>query len=131
MTARTKNEWVKRLDGMHESCKEELKQVQRGQRVLSEFIVMPPGTPRKSVLPTPASTPTRTQQTLFDTTNISIHQTPPPKKRRHIPKLQPEKQLKQRTLFNSTQHFRHSKRIIEGKIIHEKLRDYEIKIKRN
>jgi hypothetical protein len=51
--------------------------------------------------------------------NIAIHRTPPRKRRKQLSKVQPVKKLKQRTLFESDQPFKRSKRSIEGKIIHE------------
>jgi hypothetical protein len=116
MTQKTKHEWVKRLTSMSESYKEELKLTQVGQRVMTEFIGKSPGTPRRSTPVTPAESPHMTQQTLFDSPELTIKTRPSNRRRKKQEPQQPAKRLVQRTLFETPQPFRRSRRSIEGEL---------------
>ncbi|KAL7505232.1 hypothetical protein ACHAXN_004474 [Cyclotella atomus] len=116
MTQKTKHEWVKRLTSMSESYKEELKLTQVGQRVMTEFIGKSPGTPRRSTPVTPAESPRMTQQTLFDSPELTIKTRPSNRRRKKQEPQQPAKRLVQRTLFETPQPFRRSRRSIEGEL---------------
>jgi hypothetical protein len=101
---KTKHEWAKQLNSTREYYQEELKHIQSGQRVITEYSFY-------EYQPTNDTT-----DTLRDDKR-DVRRRPSDRKKRVATK-QPVKILKQQTLFDSTQPFRCSKRIIDREIIH-------------